>query len=270
MHSEILQTKINQDHVIIQITDTHLMDRPEAKFVGINPEENFHAIMEDIQQQYPHMDAILHTGDLAQSATIETYNRYINYMRNFGVDFYQIPGNHDNLTIFPFHTPEPTPTVLEFGQWRMILLNSAMSGHTDGHIQAEQLVQLKQILEQLKDTFVIIACHHNPFEMKSKWLDQHKLKNADQLKTVLEPFQNIKAVIHGHVHQESYNVWNNIPFISAPATCAQFKPMSQEFAFDPIAPGYRCLHLKTNGEFESKVHRLKNFKVTINEEISGY
>lgn len=271
MNAEKLQlTEFHKDRVIIQITDTHLMDRPEAEFVGINPEENFHAVMDDIKQQYPHIDAIVHTGDLAQAAFPETYDRYINYMKGFGVDFYHIPGNHDNLRFFPFHTPEPSPAVVSIGQWRIILLNSAVSGQTDGRIQNEQLLELKKILAQLQDCFVIIACHHNPFEMRSKWLDQHKLKNADELKAVLEPFQNIKALIHGHVHQESFNEWNGIPFISTPATCVQFKPLSQEFAFDQIAPGYRCLHLKTSGEFETVVHRLKNFKVTINEEISGY
>ena len=90
------------------------------------------------------------------------------------------------------------------------------------------------------------------------------------LKAVLEPFNNIKLLLHGHVHQESYNEWNGIQFISTPATCVQFKPLSQEFSFDPIAPGYRCLHLKANGEFETFVHRLDHFNVTINEEISGY
>lgn len=271
MRSEILpHTEIHKDKVIIQITDTHLMDKPEAEFVGINPEENFHAIMQDIKQHYSNIDVILHTGDLAQAAFPETYDRYMNYMKAFGVDFYHIPGNHDNLSFFPFHTPEPTPTVLELGQWRIVLLNSAVSGRTDGHIETEQLLQLQSILEQLQDQFVIIACHHNPFEMNSKWLDQHKLKNADELKAVLAPFQNIKAVIHGHVHQESLNEWNGIQFISTPATCVQFKPQSQEFAFDKVAPGYRCLHLKANGEFETVVHRLKHFKVTINEEISGY
>ena len=53
MNAEKLQlTEFHKDRVIIQITDTHLMDRPEAEFVGINPEENFHAVMDDIKQQY--------------------------------------------------------------------------------------------------------------------------------------------------------------------------------------------------------------------------
>lgn len=258
------------EKVIIQITDTHLMDQADAEFVGINPEDSFHAIMQDIQRRYDHIDLILHTGDLAQAAFPETYDRYLKYMQQFGVDFYHIPGNHDNLSFFPFHTPEPVPTVIELGQWVFVLLNSAVQGQTDGWIQTEQLQHLQQILLEYSDKHVVIACHHHPFEMKSKWLDQHILKNAEEFKAVLAPFNHIKAVVHGHVHQESLNVWNNIQFISTPATCVQFKPLSQEFSFDKIAPGYRCLHLKDNGDFETFVHRLDHFKVTINEEISGY
>ena len=104
MQSEILP-QTDKDRVIIQITDTHLMDKPDAEFVGINPEESFHAVMDDIQQRYKNIDLILHTGDLAQAAFPETYARYLEYMQRFGVDFYQIPGNHDNLNLFPFHFP---------------------------------------------------------------------------------------------------------------------------------------------------------------------
>lgn len=269
MSSEILSLQ-NEDKILIQITDTHLMDQPETEFVGINPEQNFHAVMQDIQRRFDHIDAILNTGDLAQTALMATYDRYINYMKQFAVDFYQIPGNHDNLDIFPFHDPQPNPTIIELGQWRVILLNSTVNGRTDGRIQTAQLKILKEILQNFQDYHVIIACHHNPFNMNSQWLDQHKLKNADELKAILAPFKNIKALLHGHVHQESNNEWNGIQFISTPATCVQFKPNTKEFAFDKLAPGYRCLHLKANGEFATQVHRLENFNIIINEEILGY
>lgn len=269
MSSEILSLN-NEDKVLIQITDTHLMDHPETGFVGINPEENFLAVVQDIQQRFDHIDAIVNTGDIAQAAVPATYTRYLNTMKQMNVDFYHIPGNHDNLDIFPFHDPQPYPTIIELGQWRVILLNSTVNGRTDGRIQTVQLELLKDVLQRLQNYHVIITCHHNPFNMDSRWLDQHKLKNADELKAVLAPFKNIKALLHGHVHQESHNEWNDIKFLSAPATCIQFKPLSQEFSIDKTAPGYRCLHLKANGEFETKIHRLENFKVIINEEISGY
>lgn len=259
-----------QNKIIIQITDTHLMDQPETEFVQINPEQNFHAVIDDLLQRFPHIDALIHTGDLAQIANPETYTRYQNYMQKLGIPFFQIPGNHDDLAHFPFHTPDPIPTVIELGEWSIILLNSAVQGQTDGWIQTEQLQHLKQILEQQLDKNIILACHHHPFAMKSHWIDQHKLKNTEEFIHILEHFKHIKAVIYGHVHQDSKHVWNGISFLSTPATCVQFKPLSHNFALDDMAPGYRYLQLKENGEFETEVFRLKNFSQKIMQEISGY
>ncbi len=62
------QSSINTqpDWTIIQISDTHLMDREELEFARMNPEQSFHEVMQQIQQRFPQMDALIHTGDLAQ------------------------------------------------------------------------------------------------------------------------------------------------------------------------------------------------------------
>ena len=265
-----LSDQIHSNKIVIQITDTHLTEHREQEFIQINPEQNFHAVINDLLQQYPKIDAIVHTGDLAQVASPATDQRYVNYMEKLGIPFFQIPGNHDDLRCFPLHNPHPEPTVIELGQWAMILLNSAVAGKTDGWIQMEQLQSLQTLLHKYQDKKIILACHHHPFEMKSHWIDQHKLKNTVEFTDILKQFNHIKAVICGHVHQDSITLWNNIQFISTPATCIQFKPLSHNFALDHIAPGYRCLHLKADGQLETMVHRLENYSITINEEISGY
>lgn len=259
-----------KDKIIIQITDTHLMDHPDTEFVQMNPEQSFHHVMDDVLQRFPHIDALVHTGDLAQIATAETYARYQNYMQKLGIPFFQIPGNHDDLSLFPFHRPDPIPTVIELGEWSIILLNSVIQGRTDGWIQAEQLQLLKQTLQQQADKNIVLACHHHPFAMQSHWIDQHKLKNAEEFIQILEDFKHIKVVIYGHVHQDSSNICHGIEFLSTPATCVQFKPFSHDFALDHMAPGYRCLYLKENGQFETEVFRLKNYSQKIIKEISGY
>lgn len=259
-----------KEKIIIQITDTHLMDHPDTNFVQINPEQSFHAVIQDILENFPHIDAIVHTGDLAQVAKPETYQRYQQFMAKLNIPFYQVPGNHDDASFFPFHTPEPMPSVLSFENWRIFLLNTAVHGKVDGWVKTEQLQHLKTLLEENKNQHIALACHHHPLEMKSHWIDQHKLKNTDQLTDILSHFKNIKFVICGHVHQDSLNLWKHIQFLSTPSTSVQFKPLSYDFALDDIAPGYRSLHLKENGEFTTKVHRLKTFKQNINKEISGY
>ena len=267
--SRLLKQDVD-DKIIIQITDTHLMHEPDAVFVDIHPEHSFHAVMQDIMQTYSDIDAIIHTGDLAQEATQYCYTRYTTYMQQFQIPFYQIPGNHDELEWFPLLALDPVPGLVSLGNWKMILLNSAVPGQVDGWIKAEQLTLLDQLLSQHQHSPILLACHHHPFAMQSAWIDQHILKNTEQLNQILAQHSHIKAVIFGHVHQESWTEWKHIQFLSSPSTSVQFKPKSDEFAFDQKAPGYRCILLKADGRFHTQVHRLQNFDQKINTEISGY
>lgn len=259
-----------RDWTIIQISDTHLMDQADLEFVHMNPEHSFHTVLKQVQQQYPHADAIIHTGDLAQVPVPETYARYLSFMQTTGIPFYQIPGNHDHAEHFPFHQNQNQVHVLHFGQWSIVLLNTAVPNQIDGWVAQQHLHQLEHILETYAQQFMIVACHHHPFDMQSKWIDQHKLKNTNNLLDVLNKHSNIKAVICGHVHQDSLREWQNIQFFSTPSTCVQFKPLSDHFALDDESPGFRVLSLKENGELDTVVHRVANTQQKINIEISGY
>ena len=132
------------------------------------------------------------------------------------------------------------------------------------------MAQLTILLEQLTERHVIIACHHHPFAMESAWIDQHKLKNSSDLLETIRPFSNIKAIICGHVHQDSINRWQDIQFLSTPSTCIQFKPKSDKFALDEKHPGYRYICLKANGELETQVYRLLTSQRMSSSEVLGY
>lgn len=259
-----------QSYTIIQITDTHLMATAQADFVKMNPEHSFQAVLYDIFQRYPNMDAILHTGDLAQEAVPATYTRYVEILSRYQVPFFQIPGNHDLLSAFPMPEGKQFPYVVEFGTWCFILLNTAVAERVDGQIDTEQLQQLDALLTQHQQQHVVICGHHHPFAMNSTWIDQHKLKNTDDLMTVLQSHTNIKFMLCGHVHQESIRTERNITCFSSPSTCVQFKPLSHDFALDETLPGFRVLHLHADGQFETEVHRLIDAPCEINTEISGY
>lgn len=266
------QSSINTqpDWTIIQISDTHLMDREELEFARMNPEQSFHEVMQQIQQRFPQMDALIHTGDLAQVPVEQTYQRYLAFVQSLNVPYYQIPGNHDDSRVFPFHQHANQVHAIHFGTWTMILLNSAVQGKIDGWVEQAQLDQLDQLLLEFKHQHVIVTCHHHPFAMKSYWIDQHRLKNAEDLKDILARHHNIKLVLFGHVHQDSCNEWHGIYFLSTPSTSVQFKPKSEDFALDQAAPGYRVLHLQQNGEFDTYIERVALSQQNINTEISGY
>ena len=265
--SERQKTK---DSIIIQITDTHLMNDDELMFLEMSPAETFRAVIEDIQQRYPNTDVIFHTGDLAQVPVPETYKNYLAFMDQLGIPFYQVPGNHDDINFFPFYKNLNQVHAIQIGNWTVMLLNSAVKGKVYGQISDEQLHQLDQLLIKHKDQHVILTCHHHPLEMQSRWIDHHKLQNTENLTQILSKHKNVKLVLCGHVHQDSLNLWNNIHFYSTPSTCVQFKPKSEDFALDDIAAGYRVLYLKADGNFETKIHRLENKIPQINLNISGY
>ena len=266
-----VSTLSQKDFVMIQITDTHLLEYPHLEFVGMQPEQSFHAVIDLMRQTHPEIDLIVHTGDLAQNPTPLTYHRYLEYMHSLSIPFFQTPGNHDDVNYFPFHEENKTaPTVVELGNWCVILLNSAQPNRIDGKIADAQLQQLPKLLTQLHDRYVMIACHHHPFAMQSAWIDQHKLKNSSDLLETIQPFSNVKAIICGHVHQDSITSWQGIEFLSTPSTCIQFKPKSEKFALDEEYPGYRYIRLKANGEIETQVHRLSNSQRLSSSEVLGY
>ena len=105
--------------------------------------------------------------------------------------------------------------------------------------------------------------------MRSRWIDQHKLKNTPELTEILAQHSNIQAVICGHVHQDSIYIWNNIQFLSTPSTSVQFKPFSDQFALDEQAPGYRILKLHSNGQLDTKVYRLKIFITELRQKFQA-
>ncbi|WP_374664462.1 3',5'-cyclic-AMP phosphodiesterase [Acinetobacter sp.] len=258
------------DWTIVQISDTHLMDQDNLEFASMNPEKSFHDVIRHMMQHTPEIDAIIHTGDVAQVPVPETYSRYLHFMQALDLPHFQIPGNHDDTAIFPFYRQQDRAHMLSFGNWRLILLNSAVKGKVDGWVSQEQLSQLDQLLSEQAQQHVIIACHHHPFAMQSSWIDQHKLKNADDLLAVISKHRNVKAVLYGHVHQASRNDLHGVQFLSTPSTSVQFKPLSESFALDASYPGYRVLHLNDNGEFSTEVIRVKIDQPQINGEISGY
>ncbi len=81
------------------------------------------------------MDALIHTGDLAQVPVEQTYQRYLAFVQSLNVPYYQIPGNHDDSRVFPFHQHANQVHAIHFGTWTMILLNSAVQGKIDGWVE---------------------------------------------------------------------------------------------------------------------------------------
>jgi Icc protein len=60
-------------------------------------------------------------------------------------------------------------------------------------------------------------------------------------------------VLFGHVHQELDAMFDGLRMIATPSTCAQFKPLSDEFAADNTPPAWRTLTLHADGRVETQL-----------------
>lgn len=254
---------------ILQISDCHLMSDPNQTFAGILPLKSLQAVLAHATQHVA-FDCILNTGDIAQEPVPEAYHLYLETVKQLKRPHYWVRGNHDENQNFPSLNQDDHPNVILAGNWCIILLNSQENHQVSGHIDGYDLEQLEQLLTKYQDFHVLLALHHNTFDVGCAWLAPHQLQNSAQFVACIERHRNVRAVISGHVHQEFHYQHGQTTFLSCPSTSIQFKPHSAEFRLDDLPPGYRTLALYPDGRFETAVHRIDAQIGAVDMELKSY
>ncbi len=253
---------------VLQITDLHLFKDPASAYAGCRCNESFQRVLDQaIAEQ--RCDLILLTGDLINEMDYSLYDYLFKVLDDTQIPFACIAGNHDvtdevgadlpfhekQLVAYPADKRLLNQHVIETDAWQIILIDSSDPGKVSGWINEEDLGWLrKQLSENQKHA--IICMHHHPVPVESHWLDQHILLNADELWSTIAPFTHVQSILHGHVHQDFYKKYKGVQIFGTPSTCYQFKPHETEFALDGSPPGYRWLHLNTDGTIQTEVKRL--------------
>lgn len=258
----------------LQITDTHLFARKEDKLLGINTADSFQAVIDAILKEHFNYDLILATGDLVQDYNEQAYHRFAKMVKPLKKKVFWLQGNHDQPQMGDILTQYDQFSALKHiligNKWQILLLDSQVFGVPHGRLGTYQLNWLAKKLNQNSNRYTLIALHHNILPTHSAWLDQHSLRNVHNLADVLKPYKNIKAIIHGHIHQEMDEIWNGCRILSTPSTCIQFKPHSNNFALDLLPQGWREFSLFSNGEIKTQVKRLKTNQFVPDFNANGY
>lgn len=244
---------------IIQISDPHLFKDPTACLLGMNTQESFRQILDLIKKNHRHIDLVLATGDIAQAPAAETYERFYQAVAELGAPQHWLQGNHDLDQLFLdssiIHTCS-SPSVIALGNWRIIMLNSSEDHQVAGYFSRRELEWLQDTLRSTASFHTLVALHHHPIAVGSRWLDAHMLTDSFPFWRIIEHHPQVHGILHGHVHQYFETVRGKTSIYACPSTCIQFKPLSREFALDRIPPGYRWLRLHANGQLETGIHRL--------------
>ena len=260
---------------IVQITDPHLFQDTNGELLGINTQASFSQVLSEIQQQQYDYDLVLATGDLVQDNSDEGYLRFrqeVKALNNKMV--FWIPGNHDfqpkMFEILKEDSVSAKKHILLGDKWQILLLDSQVQGVPHGQLEAEELDWLKLKLQEYPERYSLVVLHHHLLSTGSAWLDQHNLRNANELAEVLAPFKHVKALLYGHIHQQVDSEWLGYQVMATPSTCIQFKADSNTFALDVVQPGWREIDLHADGHIETRVKRIQQASFLPNMQVEGY
>ena len=259
---------------VLQITDTHLFAEKNETLLGVNTWESYHAVLQAIHASARDVDLVVATGDLAQDHSAAAYQHFAEGIASFTAPCVWLPGNHD------FHPSmystlqdagiSPAKRVLVGEHWQILLLDSQVFGVPHGELSDFQLEWLEKRLAEAPERHTLLLLHHHPLPAGCSWLDQHSLRNAASLDTVLVRYPRVKHLLCGHIHQELDVEWNGRRIMATPSTCVQFKPHCANFTLDTVSPGWRWLELHADGSLTTDVCRLAGVKFHPDTASEGY
>lgn len=250
---------------LVQLSDSHLFADPDRSLLGMNTHDSLQRVIDQVLAEQPRVDLLLATGDLSQDGTDASYQRFREMTAVIAAPTRWLAGNHD----------EPLPMervaagtdllqpVTDIGNWRVLMLNSAIPGSVPGRLDDGELALMEQALASAGGRHCLICFHHQPVSIGCAWMAPIGLRNPEALFERLKAYPQARALLWGHIHQEWDEQREGLRLLASPSTCVQFAPGSEDFKVDDRAPGYRWLVLHDDGRLETGVSRLTGFAYTV-------
>lgn len=263
---------VNGAVLLVQLSDSHLFAEADTALLGMNTRASFARVVEQVLAEQPQIDLMIASGDLSQDGTLASYEAFKQMTSAIPAPARWFAGNHDEPQGMEEAAKDTDllEPVVDIGNWRVTLLNSAVPGSVPGYLADDQLQLLAQALSEAPDKHHLICLHHHPVSIDCKWMEPIGLRNPQALFEVLERFPQARALLWGHIHQEIDREYKGLRLLASPSTCIQFKPLSDDFALDTLAPGYRWLRLMPDGQVETGVSRLQGFEFEPDFSSTGY
>ena len=241
---------------IIQLTDLHLQASSDTLYKGVLPDASLSQCLAWLEQQ--DYDLLLLTGDLSHAGSLDAYHRLQDYLSVLSKPWLWLPGNHDNVDNMLRVCDQSIDAVrtIALGGWQVILLNTTAQpdGRGGGSISQAHLGALEESLQARATTPTLIAMHHNPVAVASRWQDKIMLANADQFTRLLGAHDQVQGVVFGHIHQVLDRYEDGIRYLGSPATSVQFALQQAQFTLQPeLGPGLRIIDLSADGDWQTSV-----------------
>lgn len=257
---------------VVQLTDAHLFADPAGTLLGLNTRGSLQHVIDQVHREQPAIDLLLCTGDLSQDASATAYRAFAEMTATLRAPARWLPGNHDQARVMAevAQGTDLLQSVTDVGNWRIIMLDSAVVGATHGLLAPAQLAVLDQALNSVPQRHCLICCHHQPVDIGCAWMAPIGLRNSDELLQRVQAHPQVRAMLWGHVHQAFEQTRDGVRYMATPSTCIQFAPGSVDFKVSEELPGYRWLRLHADGQLETGVERALDYVLQLDFNSPGY
>ena len=219
-----------EDDLVYLLNDTHVGERhPPSSSVP----SHLRLVVDELVQRTRPPAAVLINGDLAlkdgQPGDYRHFAKLIAPLGEAQVDTHLTLGNHDNRDAFYQIMQEERPddpqvtsrhiSILKTRWANFFLLDSLKETMvTQGTIGMQQRTWLAQSLDAHPTKPAIIVTHHNPRLGGDPLHFPGGLIDSRELWDILVSRPQVKAYIHGHIHDRSNAQHEGIHIINTPAT----------------------------------------------------
>lgn len=225
--------------IVAQISDFHL--RPEGSLAHdvVDTAKALVGAVQRLAKMRPAPDAVLATGDLADSGQPEDYRQLRRLLAPLPMPVYLIPGNRDDRRAlraefgaegyFPANGPFLHYAVERFSV-RLIGLDTVDAGEKTGALCAERLAWIEARLVEAPRRPTIVFMHHPPFKTGVPFMDEQSFKGADAFERLILRHPQVERVLCGHLHRPIQRRFGGTMAAVCPATAFQMPLLLEEGA----------------------------------------
>ncbi|QEW21946.1 3',5'-cyclic adenosine monophosphate phosphodiesterase CpdA [Marinibacterium anthonyi] len=202
---------------IVVLSDLHLRGRGDPAN-GLDPHDRLRLGIDWLNRRHADADLCVLAGDLADVGDRDAYELLKHQVMRAKVPVEMTIGNHDDrdtfLKVFGEAYRAETGYIdksIDIGGYRVIILDSAITGEPAGRLEPAQLHWLGLRLDEAADRPVIVIVHHHANPLMTR-VDRILMQNGTAFARVLSRHKDIRQVIAGHVHYTSTAIWHGIPF----------------------------------------------------------
>lgn len=237
--------------LLAQITDLHVMPKGQLAYGKVDTARMLRDAVAHLNRLDPRPDAVLITGDLADSGEPAAYRHLREILSELQLRYFVIPGNHDRMAEFrsAFADQAYLPTDGEFIQYvidefpvRIVAAHSVVPERTGGMLCAHRLAWLDRTLAEKPQMPTVVMMHHPPFATGLPHFDVVGMTDVAGLERVIARHPQVERILAGHVHRAIQIRFGGTIASACPSTAhqvaADFRPDGHDsFTLEP--PGFQ-------------------------------